>query len=161
MSPATITRAQAFEQFVDRLGLRHFRGREFTPYWSRTRGGARNTIPPEALWPNIVPTLVVLDEARHRLGAPVHLLSTYRAPAYNAAVGGEPASFHMAFRAIDFACDVGTPATWAALLRAMRGHPFALPGHAGTFEFRGGIGTYHHSGFVHVDTRGYDANWTG
>jgi uncharacterized protein YcbK (DUF882 family) len=27
--------------------------------------------------------------------------------------------------------------------------------------FRGGIGVYPGKGFVHVDTRGYDANWRG
>lgn len=152
-----MTAAQEFEQFIDRLGLEHFRGAEFTPYWSRTRGGVRNAVPPEALWPHIVPTLVVLDELRDALGGAIDLVSTYRRPAYNAAVGGEPHSFHMQFRAIDFSSGVGSPPRWAALLRKMRGKKFRLPGNGGSFTFRGGIGTY--PTFVHVDTRGYDANW--
>lgn len=146
-----------FEDFIDRLGLRHFAGAEFTPYWSRVRNGVRNSRPPEALWHNIVPTIIVLDQLREVLGAPITLISTYRSPAYNTAIGGEPASFHMRFQAIDFSCAAGTPQQWVTRLRAMRGRSFNLPGNGGAFTFRGGIGKY--PAFVHVDTRGYDANW--
>jgi uncharacterized protein YcbK (DUF882 family) len=151
--------ALELERFIDRLGLRHFKGREFTPYWSRARGGVRNGVPPEALWPNIVKTLLVLDELRDALGAPITLTSTYRRPAYNAAVGGEPASYHMRFMAVDFQCRAATPRRCAELLRRMRGRRLTLPGNGGAFLFRGGIGTY--ATFTHVDTRGRDANWTG
>jgi uncharacterized protein YcbK (DUF882 family) len=150
------TAARELEQFIDRLGLTHFRGREFTPYWSRARRGVRNGVPPEALWTNIIKTLVVLDELRDALDAPITLTSTYRRPAYNAAIGGEPGSYHMVFKAIDFQSPV-SPAKCAALLRKMRGRKFSKPGNGGTFTFRGGIGTY--PTFTHVDTRGYDATW--
>lgn len=152
-------KAAEFEEFVDRLGLRHFRGAEFTPQWSRVHNGVRNSIPPESLWPNIIPTIIILDKLRDDFSMPIRLLSTYRVPAYNTAVGGEPASFHMAFRAIDFACDRGVPGEWAEELRSWRGRSFDLPGNAGQVPFRGGIGVY--KTFVHIDTRGYDSNWIG
>jgi uncharacterized protein YcbK (DUF882 family) len=139
------------EAFIDAKGFKHFRGAELTPYWSRERNGVTNSTPPCDLWPNILPTLRVLDELRERLGAPIRLLSTYRSPAYNRAVGGERNSFHMQFRAIDFACDKGTPDEWADVLKTMRK----------LGVFRGGIGVYPGKGFVHVDTRGYEANWRG
>jgi hypothetical protein len=150
---------EKLERFIDSLGLKYFKGREFTPYWSRTRGGVRNSIPPEELWRNIVPGVLVLDELRERLGAPISLLSTYRSQAYNTAVGGERNSFHMRFMAIDFTSGKGTPASWAAMLHKMRGKRFDLPNGAGEWVFRGGVGVYPGSNFVHVDSRGYDANW--
>jgi hypothetical protein len=151
---------KALEQFIDALGLRHFRGREFTPYWSRARGGVQNSAPPAALWQNIVPTLLVLDELREKHGAPITLTSTYRSPAYNIAVGGEKHSYHMRFMAVDFSSPKGTPAQWAAMLHKMRGRRFILPDADGdVWEFHGGIGVYPKSNFVHVDCRGHDANW--
>ena len=40
--------ASELEEYIDGLGLTYFRGREFTPYWSRTcgSGGIRNSAPP-------------------------------------------------------------------------------------------------------------------
>jgi hypothetical protein len=32
------TKAQQLEEFIDRLGLRHFKGSEYTPYWTKTYG---------------------------------------------------------------------------------------------------------------------------
>lgn len=149
---------KALEQFIDGLDLRHFKGREFTPYWKRTRDGVQNCAPPAALWSNIVPTLLVLDELREKLGAPITLTSTYRSPAYNIAVGGERNSYHMRFMAIDFSSPKGTPMQWATMLYRMRGRKFILP-NADAWEFRGGVGVYPKSNFVHLDCRGHDANW--
>ena len=146
-----MTLAQELEAFIDSKGFKHFRGAELTPYWSRTRGSVTNDVPPRDLWPNVLPTLRVLDELRERLGAPLRLLSTYRSPDYNRAVGGERQSYHMKFVAIDFTCTTGKPDAWADVLKVMRKEGV----------FRGGIGVYPRSGFVHVDTRGYEANWRG
>lgn len=147
------------ERFIDGLGLRYFKGYELTPYWSQVRKGVRNSVPPESLWPNIVPTILVLDELRHRLKASITLTSTYRRPAYNAAVGGEANSFHMQFKAIDFTCAKGKPKDWARELRKLRGTAsFQGNDNSGWFTFHGGIGTY--PTFVHVDTgTTYDRNW--
>lgn len=148
------------EQFLDHLGLVHFKGKEFTPYWSRYRGKVQNSCPPEALWHKIIPTLVVLDAIREALNAPIELLSTYRSPAYNAAVGGEAGSFHMRFMAVDFTADCGARELHR-LAKSMRGRLFKLPGNLGNFRYAGGIGLYVGSNFVHIDCRGTDANWTG
>jgi hypothetical protein len=48
--------------------------------------------------------------------------------------------------------DKGTPAQWAAFARGLR---------ASKNNGNGGVGRYDHSGFVHVDNRGYKADWTG
>ena len=114
-------------------------------------GGAcagRNRPPPQALWTNIANTARMLDEIRHRLNAKCTILSAYRNLAYNSCVGGESASLHMKYNAIDFRCVSGTPAQWHTVAKAVR---------ASAAVFKGGIGKY--SSFVHIDTRGHDADW--
>ena len=90
----------------------------------------------------------MLDEIRHRLGAKCRILSAYRNAPYNSCIGGESASLHMRFNAIDFRCETGTSSQWHAVAKAVR---------ASSSEFVGGIGKY--PSFIHVDTRGYVANW--
>ncbi|NDO83247.1 hypothetical protein CJP72_21505 [Citrobacter sp. NCU1] len=149
------------EQFIDRIGLKNFKGSEFTPYWNRVKNGIPNTVPPVALWNNIIKTVIIIDALRSELNSPIELLSTYRSPGYNSAVGGEPASYHMKFMAIDFTCSQGDPSSWASELRKFRGKFFTLPANAGSFQFHGGIGVYKNKNFVHVDTRGNDVDWNG
>ncbi|HEX8209680.1 MAG TPA: D-Ala-D-Ala carboxypeptidase family metallohydrolase [Longimicrobium sp.] len=163
LTTATAPAASAgvLETFIDGLGFQHFRGSEFTPYWSRVRNGVKNSVPPKELWDNIVETLAVLDAFRAQLGKPVSLLSTYRSPQYNAAVGGASKSMHKAFRAVDFTCSSGRPKEWAALLKSFRGRQFQNPHTGKTFTFRGGVGIYVASNFVHLDTRGVDVDWSG
>ncbi|MGK7898701.1 MAG: D-Ala-D-Ala carboxypeptidase family metallohydrolase [Xenococcus sp. (in: cyanobacteria)] len=143
------------EAYIDGLGLIYFRGSELTPYWSRTCGNVRNSAPPRDLWSNIAPTLAVLDRLRAEIGAAIIITSSYRDSDYNACVGGVANSQHKKFTAIDFVARSGTPSSWAAKLRSYRGQEFTWNG--GNFEFRGGIGTY--STFMHIDTRGWNANW--
>lgn len=143
------------ETFIDRIGLRYIKGRELTWLWYRTRKGVSNSCPPEALWENCIRPLLVLDEIRRRLGQPVRITSAYRSPVYNSAVGGEPMSYHKAFMALDWTSPAG-PTISAAVAREVRGSRIKLPG-GGSFAWRGGIGVY--PSFVHIDTRGRDANW--
>ena len=77
-----------FENFVATLNLRHFQPNELLVATTNED----NEAPPEQMWGNIVPTILILDRLRHFLGVPVHLKSVYRAPAYNARkdVGGRP-----------------------------------------------------------------------
>lgn len=142
-----------FAAYVATLGLRYFTADELLFLGSSNAAGkckGLNDYPPEVFWKNIAPTAAVLDKLREELAAPIHVLSVYRAPAYNKCLDGTAAnSFHMRFQAIDFVCDVGSPSTWAAKLREYRNRGV----------FSGGIGVY--SSFVHVDTRGVNANWTG
>lgn len=144
--------------FIDRLGLKHFKGREIAEYSLRWRGDVRNSLPPESLWPNIVPTLIVADSLREIVGVPLTITSAYRSAAYNAAVGGETRSYHMSFMALDLIPGGNvTPAQLATAARKRRGKTFKIPGSNDSFVWRGGIGKY--PSFVHIDCRGYDANW--
>lgn len=144
----------AFRAFVDNLGLLYLSPEELLFLGGSNAAGAacagRNSLPPANLWPRIANTARMLDEIRERLGASCRILSAYRAPAYNTCVGGESASLHMSFNAIDFRCSSGTPTQWRDVARAVRSSNPA---------FKGGIGLY--SSFVHIDTRGSIANWNG
>lgn len=152
--------ASDLENFIDGLGLRHFKGRELTPYWSRTCGNVRNSEPSRTLWNNLARTLTVLDQLRSDLGVPIVITSSYRDPDYNICVGGVGDSQHSSGRAVDFVARGGNAAQWAAKLRSYRGRTFNIPG-IGNYVFRGGIGTYSSRNFVHLDTRGTDVDWNG
>lgn len=107
-----------------------------------------NRLPDQTLWANCLPTIDLLERARAELGIPVFVLSGYRNAAYNAAVGGASGSWHMKFRAFDVTC--ARPADLRDVLLSYRA----------AADFAGGIGWYP-GRFVHVDTRGSNADWTG
>lgn len=151
--------AYQLEKYIDSMGLKYFKGSEFSQYWYKERSGVDNYPPPQEKWSNIVPTLVVLDRFREEMGESVKITSSYRAPNYNSAIGGEDKSQHMEFCAIDFKCIKGEPNEWANLIKSYRGQVFHNPATNTPFTFSGGIGVY--NTFVHIDTRGYDANWRG
>jgi len=154
-----MTLIKQLEAFIDSLGLRYFKGSELTPYWSRARKSGANSAPPKNLWPNIVETLLVLDEIRHRVGKPLIITSSYRSPEYNRAVGGARFSQHVIFNAIDFQSSGGTvrPVALATIARNLRGNTFVNPTTKKRFIFKGGVGDY--ATFVHIDTRGHNADW--
>lgn len=151
--------AQEFAAYFDGFAFPNFSGSEITPYFSRTRGGVSNSVPPKHLWPNFIQTMVVLQHLRQVLGRPITLTSTYRSPDYNRAVGGASQSEHVKFRAIDFQVSGLLPAQVAQVLRSLRGKVFLNPATNKSFTFRGGIGVY--ATFVHVDTRPNESNWVG
>jgi uncharacterized protein YcbK (DUF882 family) len=126
-----------------------FSASEFLVKGAKHASNHLNTDPPRALWPNIVKTVRVLVELKKRLGNPaITLNSAYRSPAYNASVGGARDSQHMKFTATDIVVQgVGGPPDWARMLHQMRNEGV----------FAGGIGLY--NSFVHVDTRGHNADW--
>ena len=136
-----------YATFLAGLQLRHFAPSEIISYADRERGGVYNSLPPEDLWSNIVPTLWVLDQLRHYFNEPITLTSIYRSPAYNRAVGGASQSEHMRNAAIDLQVKNVEPKIVFDRLSAMRA--------AGTFA--GGLGLY--DTFAHVDTRGRNATW--
>jgi hypothetical protein len=143
----------AFSAYVAALGLRNFGADELLFLGSQNAAGkctGLNQYPDQSLWSKIAPTVAILDKLRDDLGAPIHILSAYRAPPYNQCLDGTATnSFHMRFQALDFFCDLGQPSDWAGRLRDYRSRGL----------FKGGIGTY--KTFVHVDTRGQNADWTG
>lgn len=142
----------AFEAFIGKLGLRWFAPDEFLELGGSNSGRGRcrgkNGYPDRSLWPNIATTAKVLDALRQRLGKPIRISSAYRNGAYNSCIGGASASQHTRFNAIDFKVAGMDPSDVADELRFMRDVEKA---------FIGGIGRY--AGFVHVDTRGYNATW--
>lgn len=155
-APSASSASAGFESHIGALGLKHFK-----PYEFLVKGASNsnphsaafnlNTDPPGDTWEHINNTALALDELRGRLGRPITLLSVYRSPAYNKAIGGASKSQHVQFSAVDFVVQgspVG-PLQWASALREMRSSGL----------FKGGIGTY--ASFVHVDTRGYNADWAG
>ncbi len=167
-----------FEEFLELFQLRHFVADEFLIGTSRPG----NTMPPEDLWPNIVPTAIVLDHLRAHLGRPIIITSCYRNDEYNRRIRGARRSPHPAFRAIDFGVAGIDPSVAFDTLLSWRGRWFPCAsrvagvevvlaagrtpfeplawkstedGHE--FQFRGGLGRYRT--FTHVDTRGIDATW--
>lgn len=143
-----------FADFINSLNLRHFAPYEFLVMGSRhndpnspCRG--KNTMPPQALWPNIAKTAQILDDFRRRIGSPVRISNAYRSLAYNKCIGGATSSQHMRFNALDFSVEGNSrPSDWARLLRSMRDDEGL---------FLGGVGLY--ATFVHLDTRGSNADW--
>jgi len=132
--------------------IEHFNWREFLFKGASNSVHRNNTDPPEDKYQNIVQLAGVLDKIRTQIGGRISLISVYRSPAYNSAIGGASSSRHMEFDAADFKVidsGHGNANDWAAVAKQLRS--------AG--EFEGGIGVY--SSFVHVDTRGHRANWTG
>jgi uncharacterized protein YcbK (DUF882 family) len=145
MSDAAFTTWFASQRF------RHFGPREFTTYFARERKGVANEVPPKHLWRHIVPVLRIADDLRAHFGKPCRILSSYRSPAYNKAVGGAPLSQHLRFNALDITIDGISPQrVYDKLLEWRR-----------EGRFTGGLGLYPSSGFVHIDTRGTNAAWRG
>jgi N-acetylmuramoyl-L-alanine amidase len=142
---------ESFNDWFASQGFRHFTADEFTSYFARERKGVKNSAPPRSLWKNIVPSLRIVDELRASLGKPCRILSSYRSPAYNKAVGGAPLSQHKEFTALDIAFDGVPPERVYERLIEWR--------KAG--KFVGGLGLYPSSGFVHIDTRGRNSTWKG
>ena len=138
---------ERFEDYIDRQGFKYFTGAELSKYFHRWRGDVQNAYPPRAMWPNFLPTLRVIEDLRVVLDRPIRITSSYRSPAYNKAVGGAPLSFHKRFVAADIQCDGATPHEVWRVVRNMRDKG----------RFKGGIGLY--KTFVHVDTRGKNADW--
>lgn len=88
-----------------------------------------------------------LELIRIELGTRVGILSGYRCPAHNKAVGGASKSMHMSGKAADLAVPRGCQDKFVSAAERVP-------------SFRnGGIGVYP-AGGVHVDRRGYIARWT-
>lgn len=139
---------RTFTEYFDTLGIKHFDASEFTEYFRVHRRGVDNSEPPRELWGNIVPTIRIVDQLREHFGKPIVLLSSYRSPAYNAAIDGAATkSYHMRFQALDIAVSGKTPRQVFNVLQDWRDDG----------RFKGGLGLY--NTFVHVDCRGYNATW--
>lgn len=136
-----------YEEYIDRHGFRHFRGRELSRLAEREKRGVRNELPRRRLWPNVIPSLEIADRARALLGSPIAITSAFRSSDYNQVVGGVPSSQHIRNNALDLVPIGKTPRELYNLLTDMRTRG----------EFVGGLGLYR--SFVHLDTRGRNATW--
>jgi uncharacterized protein YcbK (DUF882 family) len=98
-----------------------------------------------------------LEDLRGAFG-PVEVLSGYRHAAYNAAIGGARASFHIydlrgyQYVAADVHCRRGGVRDWWEWMDRVQRR---------AERKRGGLGYYPQGGFIHVDNRPYLARWDG
>jgi hypothetical protein len=95
----------------------HFSLAELTVSASGTRLGLKN-VPTGAALETLKKTACRMETVRALLGnKPIIVLSGYRSPAINKAVGGSPNSAHMTGHAVDFICPgFGSPSAVAAHL---------------------------------------------
>ncbi|MCO8030134.1 D-Ala-D-Ala carboxypeptidase family metallohydrolase [Brevundimonas diminuta] len=95
----------------------HFSLAELTVSATAARRGISN-VPPPLVIDTLILTADRMEKVRALLGDhPIIVLSGYRSPAVNAAVGGSKSSAHMTGHAVDFICPrFGTPAQVAAHL---------------------------------------------
>lgn len=138
-----------FTSFIASQGLKNYTAADIIPTFTRLnqKFNIRNSEPPRAIWTNIIPTLKVVDKLTDITGIKFEVNSSYRSPAYNAAVGGEKNSWHMKFVAMDISSPKMAPPQVHSTLTQMR--------NSGVFS--GGLGLY--GTFVHVDTRGTNVDW--
>lgn len=136
-----------YREFVDSLKLQYISASEVIQPHRNILNGVKNELPPKKYWKRISETLKVADAIRAELGVPLKTInSAYRSPDYNAECRGASQSYHTRNMALDlvFACSSKEAAIAAKKLRSKG-------------IFKGGIGVY--SSFIHIDTRGKNANW--
>ena len=117
---------------------------------------------PFDLYPNIIPTAMVLDILRTKIEEPIYINSTYRDPDYNASVGGAKSSLHLLFNAIDFTVKRNSPASKMKAISSLYSNlkDFDAKGYIyPNFGFKKsimGLGLYLRASgsFIHIDTRG-------
>ncbi len=91
--------------------------------------------------------IAALQKLRDLAGAPITVISGYRCPKHNAAVGGAKRSQHMLGKAADIVIKGLTPFETYRLAEKVEAFS------------NGGMGLYPGHGFVHVDVRGHKARW--
>lgn len=92
--------------------------------------------------------VLALEKIRAKAGAPIRITSAYRPPEWNREVGGVSNSQHLDGIAADIYCDSVSTVALYDICDSVIGNT-------------GGVGYYPTQGFVHVDTRGYEARWNG
>jgi uncharacterized protein YcbK (DUF882 family) len=148
MTPHALRRTR-YREWLAAQQLRWGFDAEIAAMADKTRGAVQNDTPPVERWHRILPTVRLAERLRDTFGVTT-IHSAYRTIAYNAAIDGSATqSRHIEGDALDVSCATGTPADWAAALRALRTQG----------AFKGGVGVY--DTFVHIDTRGVNADWTG
>lgn len=139
---------RGYASFLGGMQLRRVSVRQIIEPHLKLRGKVQNTLPPAKLWRNMRPTLLVAEQIGNRLGENVRVvISAYRSPEYNARCEGAARnSQHMRNLALDLQF-TSSPRRVAQVARDLRAEG----------KFQGGVGLY--PTFVHVDTRGTNADW--
>jgi hypothetical protein len=113
----------------------------------RKCGAEPFAVPPDALWPHIVPTLKLIRDEVVPIIGPVEAQSVFRGPAINRCIKGASRSFHLRFHAIDMRPVKSVPRGQLILrlckLHAEKGKSLSM-----------GLGIYRGTRF-HIDTAGY------
>jgi Peptidase M15 len=129
-----------------------------TPHFKATEFYCNDGTPCPTLARNAMVRLCkeFLEPMRAKFGE-CQILSGYRHTLYNAAIGGARNSQHIyehTYEAVasDVRFEKGNPTSWAAEAKRLR-----VENRGG----KGGIGKYPRQGFVHVDNRNYQADWSG
>jgi len=104
-------------------------------------------VPPEYLC-NVRVLATNLQVIRARIGQPLVIISGYRSPAHNTAVGGATNSYHLSAQAADIRCGG---------LDAVELRQVILDLIESGEIMQGGLGLY--DTFVHYDIRGTKARW--
>jgi uncharacterized protein YcbK (DUF882 family) len=91
-------------RLIAESGIEHFRARELGRLNPNAWEGDSFELPDCGL-DRIIPTLRLADKIRQQWGGPVKVVSGYRPPAYNDAIGGADQSQHIEFRALDLRPD--------------------------------------------------------
>jgi uncharacterized protein YcbK (DUF882 family) len=98
--------------------------------------------PSEWIETRLKPLAVVLEAIRAKVGKPIKILSGYRSPAHNKAIGGADKSQHMQGRAADLQVEGLTGRQLYAIVLSMYQHAEIHIGGLGSYET-----------FCHVDIR--------
>lgn len=140
--------ARGYSAFLGGMQLKRISVRQMIEAHVKTRGSVKNSIPPATLWRNMRPTLLVAEQIGNRLGENVRVvISAYRSPEYNSRCEGAARdSQHLRNLALDLQF-TSPPRRVAQVARDLRAEG----------RFQGGVGLYRN--FVHVDTRGRNADW--
>ena len=137
-----------YRAFLATIPMQFITPREVIRPHRNIRNGVKNELPPKRSWKQIREVLLVADAVRKELDVPLKMInSAYRSPDYNAECNGAVSkSYHTRNLALDliYACPSGDAARAARKLRDEG-------------LFKGGIGVY--TTFIHIDTRGRNANW--
>lgn len=130
----------------------HFDIHEFRQF--ARHGFSETEYPKEWEQERLLPLCQVLEVIRAELGRPIKIVSGYRSPAYNKAIGGAKASQHMAGCAADIVvADLNANIVHDVILRLHKEKKIKI----------GGLGKY--PNFCHVDVRSIKgkglARWKG
>lgn len=138
-----------YGKYIFDLKLKHITPRMVIHPHYKSRRGIKNSLPPKKMWKKIGPTLKAIDCICDVTGTSVdEILSVYRSPSYNRAVRGNIGSYHMCNQAVDIRFNNMSSWKAAKTIRYLRDIENV---------FCGGVGRYR--GFIHIDTRGVNADW--